>query len=330
MTPLLHPELVNGRFDDPALYADCMFARWALLFDLGDLHALPARKMLRIRDVFVSHMHMDHFVGFDQLLRVLIGRERRLRLFGPAGSIERVGHKLAGYTWNLAERYTTDLAFTVTEVLSATEARAATFRFRNRFRCEEEGALALVDGLLCDDDGFRVRAAVLDHRTPCLAFAVEEPRHVNVWKDRLDALGLPTGPWLREAKQAILADQPDDTLIRTGALSLSLGALKHDVLRVVPGQKIGYVVDVAYTPANVRRIAALVAEADILFIEAVFAAADAARAADRAHLTTAQAGEIARRARAKRIAPFHFSPRYAGEADRLLREVEQAFGGALV
>lgn len=328
MTPLLQPELVNGRFDDPGLYVDCMFQRWALLFDLGDLHALPPRKLLRVRDVFVSHMHMDHFIGFDQLLRVLVGREKRVRLFGPAGTIERVGHRLAAYAWNLAERYTTELVFAVTEVLSAHEARCATFRFRSGFQREDERPVSLADGLLINEDGFRVRCAVLDHRTPCLGFAVEEPRHVNVWKDRLDRLGLPTGAWLREAKQAVIDDAPDDTQVHIdGGRSVALGRLKGEVLRIVPGQKIGYIVDVGYTPENVERIAALVAAADILFIEAPFAAEDAARAADRAHLTTTQAGVIARIARVKRVEPFHFSPRHAGEEGRLLGEVAEAFGG---
>jgi ribonuclease Z len=48
--------------------------------------------------VFVSHAHMDHFAGFDRLLRVTLGRDKSIALFGPAGFIDRVEHKLAGYT----------------------------------------------------------------------------------------------------------------------------------------------------------------------------------------------------------------------------------------
>src|SRR3546814_15349560 len=78
--------------------------------------------MLRIRDVFVSHTHIDHFIGFDQLLRILVGRDRTLRLFGPAGFLDQVEHRLAGYSWNLVHRYATDLVFVVTEIASAGEA----------------------------------------------------------------------------------------------------------------------------------------------------------------------------------------------------------------
>jgi ribonuclease Z len=71
----------------------------------------------------------------------------------------------------------------------------------------------------------------------------------------------------------------------------------------------------------------LVRNADMLFIEAPFVQADAVLAAERSHLTTAAAGVIARDARVRRVEPFHFSPRYAGQEARLLNEVSAAFEG---
>lgn len=335
MTPLLHPFLVNDRFGDPALYVEFLFEKRALLFDLGDLHALVPRKLLRLSDIFVSHTHIDHFIGFDQVLRVLMGRDKRLRLFGPAGFIDQVAHKLGGYTWNLVERYATDLVFTVMEVQSGSEARTAEFHLSRAFRREAEAQLSLHDGLVFDDGAFKLRAALLDHRVPCLGFAVEERAHVNVWKNRLDDLHLPTGPWLRELKLAVLRGEPDDAPFRvwwreagiTREKHVPLGQLKRDVLEIVPGQKIGYVVDAVYSEANRDKIVELVQGADTLFIEAAFARDESERAAERYHLTTEQAGRLARLAGVRRVEPFHFSPRYAGEEDRLLREVEDAFQG---
>ena len=74
MRPLLHPCLLNGRKGDPALYIETLFEKHAVLFDLGDLSNLPPRKIHRLEHVFVSHTHIDHFIGFDRLLRVLAGR----------------------------------------------------------------------------------------------------------------------------------------------------------------------------------------------------------------------------------------------------------------
>src|SRR3984893_1982137 len=79
------PTLINDPFDDPRLYVDLVFERRALLFDLGDLSRLAPRKLLRVSDIFVTHRHMDHFAGFDQLLRLLLGREKAVGVYGPTG-----------------------------------------------------------------------------------------------------------------------------------------------------------------------------------------------------------------------------------------------------
>jgi ribonuclease Z len=104
---------------------------------------------------------------------------------------------------------------------------------------------------------------------------------------------------------------------------MRLAALR-DLLSVTRGQKIGYVTYAADTPGNRRTIIDLVRGADLLYIEAAFAEADAALAAERAHLTTRAAGEIAREAGVRRVEPFHFSPRYEGEEQRMVAEVMAA------
>ena len=333
MRPLLHPSLVNGRYGDPALYVEMLFEKRALLFDLGDITFLPPRKIHRLEHVFVTHAHIDHFVGFDILLRVLVGREKTVHLFGPSGFIDRVAHKLQGYQWNLADRFQYDLSFAVTEVDKAGIVRAARFRLKNAFAAEQLEARRLPEGIVHSEPTFVVSAVVLEHGTPCLAFALQERAHVNIWKSRLADLKLPVGPWLRELKRAVAQGLPDDHMIKVPQLdrfperAMPLGALRS-VLTVTPGQKIGYVTDAADTPANRQVIRALVHGADLLFIEAAFAQADAGLAAERGHLTTKAAGEIARAAEVRRVEPFHFSPRYEGEEENMIAEVMAAFSRA--
>ncbi|HEX8669850.1 MAG TPA: MBL fold metallo-hydrolase [Allosphingosinicella sp.] len=325
MRPNLHPRLVNGRFGDPGLFVEMLHRRDAILFDLGDLTPLSARDLLRVSHVFVTHAHIDHFIGFDALLRVNVGREKRIELLGPSGFAERVGHKLLAYEWDLVDKYETDLVFHVTELLEGSRTRAARFRFKRRFEREELGDGFAEEAMVVRGDGFEVRAAVLEHHGPCLGFAVQEPAHVNVWKNRLEERGLATGPWLQDLKRAVIDDRGDDAAIEVpGGATVPLGGLR-DLVTVGPGQKLAYVTDIADTPGNREAVARLAAGADTLFIEASFAAADAVRARDRAHLTTEAAGEIARAAGARRVEPFHFSPRYEGEEERMLAEVETAF-----
>jgi ribonuclease Z len=322
MRPSLHPSLVNGRFGDPALFVEMLHRRGAMLFDMGDLSALSTRDLRRITHVFVSHMHIDHFIGFDALLRASVGCDKRIVMVGPQGFRARVHHKLQGYEWDLVDRYSVDLVFEVTE-LGTDGARAARFRFKHRFDWEELPAPPQ-GGSIIEDPGFRVTAALLDHHGPCLGYAVAEPVHANVWKVRLAERGYPTGQWLQELKRAVIAGAADEQLIPTPDGPKPLRDLK-DLVTLSRGQKIAYVTDVADTPRNRTAIVSLAEAADTFFIEASFAAADAEQARSRAHLTTTAAGEMAKAAGVRKVEPFHFSPRYEGEEARMLTEVRQAF-----
>jgi ribonuclease Z len=255
---------------------------------------------------------------------VNIGREKRIALVGPEGVIAAVGHKLAGYSWDLIDRYSADLVFDVAELVAPDHARTARFRFLAGFTREEDGERAILDDVVAEWAGLTLRAEILQHHGPSLGFALEEPAHVNIWPNRLAARGLGPGNWLQALKAAIRDGLPDAAPIALpDGTTVPLGDLR-ELASVTRGQKIAYVTDVADTPANRAGIAALAQSADTLFIEARFAAADADLARDRAHLTTRAAGEIARACAARRVEPFHFSPRYEGEEARLLAEVAAA------
>ena len=332
MRPTFSAELVNEPFGDPGLYVDFRFEPRALLFDLGNLAALPNKKVLRITDVFVTHTHMYHFFGFDRLLRICLGRETHVRLYGPPGFASQVQHKLAAYTWNLVDNYPGDFTLEVWELAPDWRACGTRLRCHTRFAPEPLGARQLREGVLVDEPAFRVRAAFLDHGILCLGFALEEKMHVNVWKNRLAGLGLAVGPWLHELKDLVGRGAPDETLVRAscsesaggGERMVALGALKAQVLELVPGEKICYVTDVAYHADNLQHIVALAAGATQLFIECAFLEQDGEHGARKQHLTAQQAGSIARAAGARLVIPFHFSPRYAGREAELREEVETA------
>jgi ribonuclease Z len=325
LKPLFHPRLVNDPFGDPALYIEFLFERRALLFDLGDLAPLSARQLLKVDHAFVSHTHMDHFVGFDSLLRILLGREKTLHLFGPPGFLDRVEHRLASYTWNLVANYESDFVIRATEAHPDGHRETAEFHTRSEFRRDPVPFPTFGDGLLIEEETFQVRTAFLDHGIPCLAFSLEEKFHVNIWKSGLEELGLPTGPWLREVKYAALRGEPDSTPFRAGDREVTLGELREKVLRVVPGQKVAYVTDVSYSTANAAAIVDLARGADVLFIETAFVHEEERRAAEKRHLTSRQAGLLAREAGVKRLVPFHFSPKHQDDEELLIREALEAF-----
>lgn len=328
MTPIFHPVLINPPFDDPGLFVDFLFDRRAILFDLGTLNNFSTRKLLRTSHVFVSHAHIDHFIGFDHLLRLCLGREKHLHLYGPPGFVAQVGQRLAAYSWNLVFSYDTDFTIHASEVHADGGGFSAEFHCQRAFAIEDLQPCRYEGDLLHDEAGLRVRVTHLDHKIPSLAFALEEKWHVNIMKNRLEEQRLAVGPWLKELKAAIVRGESDDTLIVTATgEARSLGELKAAVVRTSAGQKICYVTDAGYTPENAAKIIALAAGADYLFIEATFLHAEAERAAERSHLTARQAGELARAANVGRVIPFHFSPKYRGQEEEIRTELERAWQG---
>ena len=334
MRCLFEPGLVNDAFGDPGLYVDFRDERRALLFDLGDISALPPRKLMRLSHVFVTHTHMDHFSGFDHLLRVVLGRKAGLVLFGGPEFVAQVEHKLRAYTWNVVHRYE-ELALDVREIGTDGHGLRARFSSRTGFARESGTPFVLTDDVLHDEATFRVRGRFVDHHIPCLAYAVEEKAHLNVAKDRLAALGLSTGPWLRQLKHAILTGAPATTPIAVQwrdqhgehAMTRAISELKHLILDVAPGQRIGYVTDLRNVESNVDALSRLLAGVDRLFIESVFLDEDADHAARKNHLTARQAGEIARALGAKAVVPFHFSARYQDRPAELVAEMHAAWRG---
>jgi ribonuclease Z len=166
-----------------------------------------------------------------------------------------------------------------------------------------------------------------------LAFALEEKAHLNIIKTELDRMGLAKGPWLQDLKAAVWRKEKDDFLlqvpwVKDGKLTEqphSLGALRNRILKITPGQKIGYVVDTIYNQQTREAIRNLIFGADQLFIEAAFLEKESGRAWEKNHLTARQAGILAREARVKRMIPFHISPKYTNDVEQVLEEAYSAF-----
>jgi ribonuclease Z len=326
-----HPCLPNGIDGDPLLWIDVPDEGHALAIDLGDLHGVPARWLERVERVVVTHTHMDHFIGFDLLLRRRLGRERGLTISGPAGFLERVRGRISGYTWNLIEAYPVRL---VIEEIDGATVRAEAYSGASRMRARPLGERPFA-GALHGNRAYSIHAASLEHGVPVLGVLLAETERLAVNKDRLQRLGLEPGAWLSELKNAVRrADAPDTRLDAAahggGTRAVRVGEIASEILLRSPGRRIGYLTDLTPSPDNLERAIALVHGVDLLVCEAAFLHEDAALARERNHLTARQAGEIARAAGASRLAPFHVSPRYAKRMPEVLAEAARAFGGPVL
>ena len=273
---------------------------------------------------------MDHFIGFDELLRLWLGRDKTVHLYGPRGIIRNIEGKLAGYTWNLTANYRNSFTLEVVEVRSD-------YLLKQTYRCQA-GFVPAADlqrqphsGDLVSEPSFTVSTAILDHFMPCLGFAFKEVFHININKTALEELNLRVGPWLKQFKEALYAESDPETAFTVpppfvpAPKVFLLKDLSQRIARITPGRRIAYITDASYHAANRERMIQLAHHADHLFIEAAFLDRDAAIAAEKGHLTAGQAGRIAAKAGVKRLTVFHFSPRYTHEGHLLVEEAQQAF-----
>ena len=85
--------LGGGKSGDPSLLIDLVDRRRALMFDCG-LNYFQHASLRKVSDVFISHTHIDHFIGFDTLLRLNLTENKTLHVYGPPGITQNVIGKL--------------------------------------------------------------------------------------------------------------------------------------------------------------------------------------------------------------------------------------------
>lgn len=148
-------------------------------------------------------------------------------------------------------------------------------------------------GILHETPEFTLEAAALDHEVDCFGYRIREKDQVGLRQDRLDALGL-KGPIVGE-------------LLRKGQVELNGRTIRRDeVAEARPGQSFAFVMDTR--PCEGART--LARGADLLVCEATFHSSESEMAQLSGHMTSLQAGALARDAGVRRLVLGHFSQRY--------------------
>lgn len=279
---------------------------------------LRHREVLTIQHVFISHFHIDHMIGFDVLLRVNMGQDRQLDVWGPPQTIELVQHRLRGYIWNLVAD--SNLAFRCHDV-GPDRITTATLLCREGFAQVRDLSSTPHDGTILDHPDFRVRAALLDHAIPVLALAIEEPDRWNVDVQVLQRQGWTPGPWVAKVKDLTLAGT---TVIAVADRTYTLADLRRLLLKRTPGKRMAFVTDTILNAATEARIERLARGVDELYCEASFLEADAHLAVEHRHMTARQVGLLARRLGVGRLVLIHPSDRYPN-AGVLVQEAAAEF-----
>lgn len=236
----------------------------------------------RLEFIFLTHLHGDHLYGVPGLLtsRSYQGGTDPLTVFGPPGT----------------RRF----------VETALEVSAASLDYK--LHIEEIG-----EGLVFEDDRFRVTAAKLEHRIDSYGYRiVEKDLPGALDSERLAAEGYRPGPLFARLKRGEKVVMPDGRELN-GADYLG-SPLKGRVV-VIFG-------DTRPCPSSL----ALAQGADVLVHEATYMQERAANAHKYYHSTAVQAATLALEAGAGALIMTHLSSRYQDESvHRLLEEARAVF-----
>jgi len=174
-------------------------------------------------------------------------------------------------------------------------------------------------GIVWKGEGFSVRAFPLRHTKTCYGYALEEePRPGAFHPERAIELGVPRGPLWSRLQDGESVALSDGSAVESSQV---LGPPRS-------GRKFSYVTDSLYFPEIAREVS----NSDLLVCEGMFETALAESAAEKKHMTAAQAARIARDAGGiRKMALIHYSPRYAErDLKRLLDEAREIFPGTIL
>src|SRR5262245_47409945 len=201
--------LVNRSTGDPALYIDYPGKNNALLFDAGELASLTTAQLADLEAVFITHHHMDHFVGFDRILRTNIDCDKTLHVFGPINTIERIYQRITAYEIQFFPFQ--KIVFRVCEVLED-RLRWAALECVKQFPPPRVEEAAWTGPVIFENADLQVEAVHVEHTVPCLAFAMVEKTGYHPDADKLRGGVLRPGPWVEEALNLLRAGAAPETV----------------------------------------------------------------------------------------------------------------------
>ncbi|MNP12001.1 Ribonuclease Z [compost metagenome] len=262
------------------------------LFDCGEgtqqqILQSPVR-LGRTDRIFITHLHGDHLYGLPGILtsRSYQGGEGKLTLYGPVGL-----------------RQFADTALTVSQA---------------KLSYELDIVEIVEEGIIAEDDMFRVEAKRLDHRIESFGFRiVEKDKEGKLDAAKLKALGVPFGPLYGALKQGKSVTLEDGRVIESGDV----------VGPAVPGRIVAVLGDTLKTDSAVE----LARNADVVVHEATFDRSKADMAVRFHHSTTVDAAQTALEAGAQVLIMTHISSRYGEEETEMLQqEAREIFANAFI
>ena len=234
----------------------------------------------KIHHIFISHLHGDHYFGLIGLVTSmgLLGRETELHIYAPAALKDIIDLQL--------------------------KVAVTTLPFPLVFHPLEK------EGVIIDNDKFRVECFDTCHRIPCWGFIIREKRKPRkIHKEKVLEYEIPSAFYER-LKNGYDYENKQGDVIKNELVTFSNK----------PARSYAFCADTIYDIS----IAEKTKDVTVLYHETTYLKDLTERAAARYHSTSVQAADIALRAAVERLLIGHFSSKYES-LDIFLSEAQEVF-----
>lgn len=166
-----------------------------------------------------------------------------------------------------------------------------------------------VSGKFFENDDFYLKAEEMIHVQPCNAYSFVLKGRTRIDKSKLKKHKIKPGKHLQKLKQG---------------KGISYGGKKYkakDLTFTEDGKKVSFVLDTVMND----KIVGFVKNSDALICESTFSGELESKAREYKHLTSKQAGEIAKKSGVKELYLVHLSQRYSRDNKKVLNEARKIF-----
>jgi len=169
-------------------------------------------------------------------------------------------------------------------------------------------------GKFFENNEFYLESKPMIHGIPCNAYAFVAKGKIRIDRDKLAKAKLPLGPQIKKLKEG-------KNITYQGKKYLA-----KNLTYMQGSKKVTFVLD---TVIN-NKIVPFSKNSDLLIIESTYAGDMKEMAKDHKHLTSSQAGEIAKKAKVKELILTHISQRYGRDSKLVLDGAKKIFNKSKV
>lgn len=185
------------------------------------------------------------------------------------------------------------------------------FNFQKKYDIKVE---EVTSGTFFEDKEFKLEAESMSHGIPANAYSFIIKDKFRIDKSKLKKAKIPEGKHLSEIQKG------KDVKLNGKKIKAK------DFIYIEKGKKISVILDTSYN----NKVEKFAKDSNVIICESSFGKDLEEHAKEHLHLTSFQAGQIAKRSKSKKLVLTHISQRYENNTKHLLEDAKKSFKNSIV